>query len=214
MPRRSANRRPHSAITDLPMRVRDEIIAQCRSDVEPEWKRLARLVLSVWKRRVLRVAMAGEGFQWAPNARIRGARLGRYTSFGHGAAFSGPVVIGDLTLLSTEVQVIGQDHVHSDHRRALRLGFPEALRPVTIIEADCWIGSRVTIFEGVRIGRGAIVGAGAVVTRDIPPYMIYAGVPARPVKPRFSEEERAAYDRMLYGEATGPTGRGCVNPSV
>jgi acetyltransferase-like isoleucine patch superfamily enzyme len=57
-----------------------------------------------------------------------------------------------------------------------------------VIGHDVWIGSRVTIMSGVRIGDGAVVGAEAVVTKDVPPYAIVAGNPARVVKYRFDEE--------------------------
>jgi acetyltransferase-like isoleucine patch superfamily enzyme len=56
------------------------------------------------------------------------------------------------------------------------------------IESDVWIGSRVTILGGVKIGVGSIVAAGAVVTRDVPPYCVVGGVPAKQIKFRFSQE--------------------------
>ena len=56
-----------------------------------------------------------------------------------------------------------------------------------VIGNDVWIGARVVIRRGVTIGDGAIIGAGSVVTRDIPPYTIAAGVPARVIKKRFNE---------------------------
>lgn len=56
-----------------------------------------------------------------------------------------------------------------------------------IIEDDVWLGYRSTILSGVRIGKGAIVAAGAVVSKDVPPYAIVGGVPARVLKYRFSE---------------------------
>ncbi len=55
---------------------------------------------------------------------------------------------------------------------------------------DVWIGSRVMIMGGVTIGNGAVIGAGAVVTRDVPPYAIVGGVPAKVLKYRFPEEIR------------------------
>ena len=58
-----------------------------------------------------------------------------------------------------------------------------------MIENDVFIGSNVTILDGVRIGNGAIIGAGAVVTKDIPPYAIAVGVPARVVKYRFEKDQ-------------------------
>ena len=57
-----------------------------------------------------------------------------------------------------------------------------------VIEDDVWIGARVTVLGGVTIGRGAIVAAGAVVTKNVAPYSIVAGVPAKPLKMRFDEE--------------------------
>lgn len=54
----------------------------------------------------------------------------------------------------------------------------------TLINSDVWIGARVIIMPGVHIGTGVIIGAGAVVTKDIPDYTIATGVPARVVKQR------------------------------
>ena len=59
--------------------------------------------------------------------------------------------------------------------------------PVTIGH-DVWIGHNVTVLPGVTIGNGAAVGAGAVVTKNIEPYMIVAGVPTKPIRARFSDE--------------------------
>lgn len=57
-----------------------------------------------------------------------------------------------------------------------------------VIGNDVWIGYKATVLAGVTIGDGAIIGAHAVVTKDIPPYTIAAGVPARPIRKRFDEQ--------------------------
>jgi acetyltransferase-like isoleucine patch superfamily enzyme len=57
------------------------------------------------------------------------------------------------------------------------------IRPVRI-EQDAWIGAHVTILKGVTIGRGAIIAAGAVVTKNVEPYAIYAGIPAKKISQR------------------------------
>lgn len=58
-----------------------------------------------------------------------------------------------------------------------------------IIGNDVWIGDRVSILEGVKIGNGAIIAAGAVVVKDVEPYSIVGGVPAKHIKTRFNAEE-------------------------
>jgi acetyltransferase-like isoleucine patch superfamily enzyme len=199
MVKRSANRRQWVQHDEEPMRVSPAILARCRIEIEPRWKAILRKIVLPFVARWLRIAMIGEGVHWAKNARVAGLRIGHFSSFGHSAEFFGPVVIGDLTLLSTSVQIIGQDHGKDNVTTPMRIAPPLFPRQVTVIEADCWIGSRVTIMEGVRIGRGAVVGAGSIVTRDVPPYCIALGSPARVVKRRFSLEEQARYDQMLYG---------------
>jgi acetyltransferase-like isoleucine patch superfamily enzyme len=71
--------------------------------------------------------------------------------------------------------------------------FDSVLRP-TIVEDYAWIATRAVVLSGVRIGRGAVVAAGAVVTRNVPPYQVVAGVPARPIGERKPEACRYEFD--------------------
>ena len=69
-----------------------------------------------------------------------------------------------------------------------------------IIESNVWIGCNVTILKGVTIGRGSIVAAGAVVTKSCSPYSVIGGVPAKFIKPVFSEEEIKEHERLLENQ--------------
>ena len=82
--------------------------------------------------------------------------------------------------------------------------FEEVLRnPVdgkttVYIGNDVWIGYNVTLIGGIQIGDGAIIAAGAVVTKDVEPYTIVGGVPAKPIKKRFSQEEIDFLERFRW----------------
>lgn len=67
---------------------------------------------------------------------------------------------------------------------------------------DVWIGRRATIMPGIHIGDGAIVGAGAIVTKDVPPYAIVGGNPARLIRYRFSEEQIAQFMALRWWDWT------------
>ncbi|MWD26619.1 sugar O-acetyltransferase [Aquicoccus sp. SCR17] len=88
---------------------------------------------------------------------------------------TGPVTIGAGTMLGPGVHIYCADHHREAARRAEGL---ERARPVTIGE-DAWIGGAAVILPGLRVGDGAIVGAGSVVTRDVAPGATVAGNPAR-----------------------------------
>lgn len=70
----------------------------------------------------------------------------------------------------------------------MSMGHPACKGDITI-ENDVWIGAKATIMSGIKICNGAVVAAGSVVTKDVPPYAIVAGNPAKVVKYRFSEEQ-------------------------
>ena len=77
---------------------------------------------------------------------------------------------------------------------------PQIEIPDIIVESDVWIGRNVTLLSGVHIGRGCTIGAGAVVTKSTPPYYVVAGVPARPIKRKWTIDEILKHEEILYPE--------------
>ena len=91
------------------------------------------------------------------------------------------VVVGERVLIGPYVYITDSDHVVIG--RECISGSGMVSMPV-VIEDEVWIGAHVTILKGVTVGRGAIIAAGAVVNRDVPPFSIYGGVPAKLIKMR------------------------------
>jgi acetyltransferase-like isoleucine patch superfamily enzyme len=87
------------------------------------------------------------------------------------------VTIGDNTITGQYLSIHPQNHVFADRDMPIRLQGVTAQG--VHIGVDCWIGAKVTILDGVSIGDGCIVAAGAVVTQSCPPYSIIGGVPAK-----------------------------------
>ncbi len=75
---------------------------------------------------------------------------------------------------------------------------PKGLDKDVVVEEDVWIGMNVTLLAGVTIGRGCIVAAGAVVSKSMPPYCVVGGVPAKPIKFKWTIDEILQHESMLY----------------
>lgn len=104
--------------------------------------------------------------------------LGEYVViYGHGG-----VEIGENTLIAMHTVIVSSNHTIPLRSEKIR-DKPDILLP-TKIGSDVWIGANCTILGGVRIGDGAVIGAGSVVTKDIPPYAIAFGNPAKVIKYR------------------------------
>jgi acetyltransferase-like isoleucine patch superfamily enzyme len=119
-----------------------------------------------------------------------------YVFIGKGCFIGPKVSIGAYSMLAPCVAIVGGDHEFN------RVGQPTIFSgrgkiESTRIAEDVWIGFGAILLAGISIGQGAIVGAGAVVTDSVPPYEIYAGVPAKKIKSRF---ENSA-DRSRHAEA-------------
>lgn len=102
------------------------------------------------------------------------------------------IKIGKDVMMGPETLIIGrnQNHRFDDLSIPMRLqGYKDT--PPVVIEDDVWLGARVIVLPGIRIGTGAIIGAGAIVTKDIPPFAICVGNPARIIKFRNELKEHS-----------------------
>ncbi|HXE98643.1 MAG TPA: acyltransferase [Dongiaceae bacterium] len=96
--------------------------------------------------------------------------------------------IGNSVMFGPYPMIIGGDHNFSVVGKRMADIHEGGINKPVIIEDDVWFGARVLILKGVTVGEGAIVGAGSIVTKDIPPYAIAVGSPCRPCKTRFTRE--------------------------
>jgi acetyltransferase-like isoleucine patch superfamily enzyme len=94
----------------------------------------------------------------------------------------GGILIGNHVRIGQCVNIHSENHNFSDATRLIK---DQGVRyEGVLVEDDVWIGSKATILDGVTLGQGAVIGAGAVVTRSVPAYAIAAGVPARVIGQR------------------------------
>lgn len=128
-----------------------------------------------------------------PNSRLIHTRVGRFCSI------AANCIIGmgshPLNYLSTS-SIFTAPH-NGLGQSWTKKAFFEEYKPI-IIGNDVWIGQRAMLIGGVKIGDGAVVGAGAIVTKDVPPYAIVAGVPARIIRYRFPDKVIAELQSLKW----------------
>ncbi len=162
----------------------------------PSWK-----LRHYWYRRVLGIELGPKagvhlGCYWwfygPGQVRRTGVSIGANSRINRDCMIDvrGGVTIGDNVSISPQVAISTAAHSAADP------GFRVEIRPVTI-EDNVWIGMRAMILGGVTLGRGSVVAAGAVVTKDVPPLTIVAGVPARPVGMRPEEASHYVIEEEL-----------------
>lgn len=114
--------------------------------------------------------------------------IGQQTAIGPYTCLSGRhITIGQDCLIAPHVGIFASSHVFADPTRKIREQ-GQNYKGI-VIENNCWLGSGVKVLDGVTIGEGSIIGANAVVTKDIPAYSIATGIPARIVQRRVAEED-------------------------
>lgn len=143
----------------------------------------------------------GLGSYMARDSRING-KVGRFTSIGPKCftivgnhPYTKPYATTSPYFFSTIGQCGGSKIVDKNYFEDFK--YAQDQFPI-IIGSDCWIGACVNIVSGVKIGDGAMVLAGAMVTKDVPPYAIVGGVPAKILSYRFDEETRAKLLKLKW----------------
>lgn len=127
-----------------------------------------------------------------------GIRIGRDSLIGEYSIVRGQggVSIGDRVYTSPFTQLLAVNHIFDDPT------CPFTEQGITaegiVIEDDVWLGAGAIITDGVRVGKGAVVAAGAVVTQNVPPHTVAAGVPARVIKQIDGSQSANAKDRCIY----------------
>lgn len=111
------------------------------------------------------------------------AKLGDYSGIGINAQIRGACVIGDYVMMGPNCTIYAQNHEFSDVTKPMKFQGYQEEKPV-IIGDDVWIGENVSILPGVKVGSHSIIGASAVVTKDVPEYAVVAGNPAEVKKIR------------------------------
>lgn len=174
--------------------------------------KILRIPQKIWKKFVLIPVYKGMMKECGRNVRLgdnveitwNNCIIGNDVYVGKGSLFmcaNAPLTIGDHVMFGPNVTIVTGDH-RTDiigkymSEVTVKDKLSENDLPVHLV-GDNWIGTNSTILKGVTIGRGAIIAAGALVTKDVPPYSIVGGVPAKLIGMRFNEEEIIEHEKKL-----------------
>lgn len=147
------------------------------------WIRIGRDVHCQWSARF-----------WSPRRHIV---LGSHVGIGPGCIFLCDIDVGNSVLIGPNAAFLNRDDHRIDVVGQTIWESGRGDQHSITIEDDVWIGHGAIILSPTRVGRGAVIAAGAVVVRDVPPYAIVAGNPARVVRARFSPEQIIEHERRL-----------------
>lgn len=117
----------------------------------------------------------------------KNTEIGNNSGIGRGCVINNGVTIGDNVMMGPDVLIYTQNHETGRTDIPMSQQGFAGIKPV-VIEDGAWIGARVCILPGVTIGEGSVIGACAVVSKDVPPYSVAVGNPARVVKNRKDTE--------------------------
>ncbi|NEO99003.1 MAG: acyltransferase [Symploca sp. SIO2E9] len=114
--------------------------------------------------------------------------IGEHTYIGPYTCLSGNYIkVGNYCLIASHSGLYANNHIFEDSTRPI-VEQGNSYKGI-VIEDDCWLGSGVKVVDGITIGQGSVIGTGAVVTKDIPPYSIAVGVPAKVIAKRDSKAQ-------------------------
>lgn len=163
---------------------------------------LIRLYLSSKFAKIGKAVFIGNGGIFT----YKNIEIGNDVYIGQNAVFQssyGKIKIGDHVMFGPGVNIHGGNHKTNEVGKLMKHTSEKQMGDdgVITIEDDCWVGANAIILTNVTIGKGSVVGAGSVVTKSLPPYSVYTGVPAQKIRERFTSEELAEHEKILEGNS-------------
>lgn len=144
-----------------------------------------------------------------PGSQINNTTIGRFSYLGYNC-FTDTVSVGAFCSIADNCRIGGYNHsmdavstspVFEEGKNCLRKHFSNSKRtnvePI-VIENDVWIGANVIVIQGVRVCNGAVIGAGSVVTHNIPPYEVWGGNPAHFIRKRFDDATIDSLQKIAF----------------
>ncbi len=168
-----------------------------------------KIRLYLLKRTVWRRYKIGPHFHAGARVRLwakQRLEIGSHFYIGRDSQIEADCIIGDYVIFGNKVAIVGKyDHHFQQVGTPIRISSQirdetynwKGLQEITIIENDVWVGYGSIIMCGLIIGQGSIIAAGSVVTKNVEPYSIYGGNPARKIKNRFETKEEQDQHHQL-----------------
>ena len=149
---------------------------------------------------------AGRGVQFWAKSKLE---IGNNFYIGRYSQIECDAIIGNNVMFANYAALIGK-YDHNFHQIGVPIRFASSIRDedykwkgidsIITIQDDVWVGYGAIIISGVSIGKGAIIAAGSVVTKNVTPYSIVAGNPAKSIGSRFNKDEIVQHEKVLYNK--------------
>lgn len=130
---------------------------------------------------------------WSPHKLVR---LGNHVGIGGHSVISADVIIGNHVLIAGSASLLSRD-AHTSLPGVTMFDSPRGDRFQVVIQDDVWIGHGAIILSGVTVGRGSIIGAGSIITKDVPPYSIIVPQRSEVIRRRFTDSEIEVHEASL-----------------